>query len=176
MIRKLLVKSALNQRNFWLFSGSFFLWFCLNWQPAEGQYRERFQQIIQKNICPEPVTENDISQTQISRPSLWWAEQRFGSLLLDFWFTCPGKGQVYLIVNRQIWNSLNYLDRYEFVNHFGVYSSRDQYNLEVLNPQLEPVATYRCDYTVKPNKCNLWVENFGDYIPPPPDRSRKPKP
>ncbi|MFB2839598.1 hypothetical protein [Floridanema evergladense] len=171
MSKQLLVKFPQLNLIFWLF----FLLFSVNLQPVQAQYRERFQQAIKKNICSNPVTENDISQTGITRPSIWWAEQRFGNLLLDYWFTCPGDRRVYLIVNRQIWNSLNYVDRYAFVNHFGLYSRTAEYNVEVLNPQLENLAAYRCKYGINPNICQLWVESFGNYSPPP-LRSPKPKP
>ncbi|HEY9298352.1 MAG TPA: hypothetical protein VIQ31_18750 [Phormidium sp.] len=161
MFAELLIKLQPKNVRFSLFCASFFMLFCLNLPQAEAQNQQRLEQTIQKNICPNPVTENEISQTQITQPSIWWAKQRFGTLLLDYWFTCPAKQRVYLIVNRQIWNSLNYIDRYEFVNHFGIYSRRDRYNLEVLNPQLEPLATYKCDYNLNPISCNLWVESFG---------------
>ncbi|MGA9378403.1 MAG: hypothetical protein WBV73_06495 [Phormidium sp.] len=171
MMAQLLVKFYRKNLTFWLF----FLLLTLNWQPVQGQYRERFEQRIQKDICPKPVTQNEISQTHFTPPSIWWAAQRFGGMLLDFWFTCPGERRVYLIVNRQIWNSLNYLEKYAFVNHFGTYSRSDRYNVEVLNPQLENLAAYRCDYAVNPINCNLWVESFGNYAPPP-LRSPKPNP
>lgn len=171
MIIELLGKSYGKKLIFWLF----FSLFWLNMQPVKAQYQERFQQRIQQDICPQPTTQNDISQINFTPPSIWWAAQRFGGMLLDFWFTCPGERRVYLIVNRQIWNSLNYVERYSFVNNFGTYSRSDRYNVEVLNPQLENLAAYRCDYTVNPLSCNLWVESFGDYAPPP-LRSPKPKP
>ena len=174
MIGELLVNSHRKNVIFWLF----FLLFCLNWQPVQAQYRERFEQRIQKDICAKPITENNISQTNLTPPSIWWAAQRFGNMLLDFWFICPANRRVYLIVNRQIWNSLNYVEKYAFVNHFGTYSQVDRdnrYNVEVLNPQLENLAAYRCDYPVNPLNCNLWVESFGNYAPPP-LRSPKPKP
>lgn len=175
MIAQLLVKISGKGLIFWLF----LLLFSLNFQPAKAQYQERFQLRIQQDICAEPVTQNDISQANFIPPSIWWAAQRFGGMILDFWFTCPNDRRVYLIVNRQIWNSLNYVERYSFVNSFGTYSRSDKYNVEVLNPQLETLAAYRCVYpenpTVKPPICNLWVESFGNYAPPP-LRSPKPKP
>ena len=171
MIARLLGKFPDKKLIFWLF----FCLFCFNWQPAQSQYRERFEQTIQKKICSNPVTENDISQTNLTPPSVWWAAQRFGNLLLDFWFSCPGDRRVYLIVNRQIWNSLNYVEKYAFVNHFGTYSQSDKYNVEVLNPQLENLAAYRCDYSVNSLSCKVWVEGFGNYVPPP-LRSPKPNP
>jgi hypothetical protein len=171
MIAQLLVKVYRKNLTFWLI----FLLACFNLYPVKAQERQRLEQRIQNNICPKPITENEISQTNLTPPSIWWAAQRFGGMLLDFWFTCPGERRVYLIVNRQIWNSLNYVERYAFVNNFGTYSRPDRYNVEVLNPQLENLAAYRCDYSVNPNNCNLWVESFGNYAPPL-LRSPKPKP
>ncbi|OKH39953.1 hypothetical protein NIES2119_03080 [[Phormidium ambiguum] IAM M-71] len=168
---QLLVKSSGKNLIFWLF----LLLFSFNLQPVKAQYQERFQRRIQQEICPKPITQNDISQANFTPPSIWWAAERFGGMILDFWFTCPAENRVYLIVNRQIWNSLNYVERYSFVNHFGTYSRLDKYNVEVLNPQLETLAAYRCVYTVNPLNCNLWVESFGNYAPPP-LRSPKPKP
>lgn len=171
MIVQLLVKISQKNLTFWLI----FLLACFNLQPVKAQNRERFEQRIQKDICPRAITENDISQTRLTPPSVWWAAQRFGNLLLDYWFTCPGDKRVYLIVNRQIWNSLNYVERYAFVNHFGTYSRPDRYNVEVLNSQLENLAAYRCEYSVNPLSCKVWVESFGTYAPPP-LRSPTPKP
>lgn len=171
MINQLLIKFFQINLIFWLYFGLF----SVNLQPVQAQYQERFQQRIQKDICAKPITENDISQRHLTPPSIWLAAQRFGGMLLDFWFTCPSERRVYVIVNRQIWNSLTYVEKYAFVNHFGTYSRSDSYNVEVLNPQLENIAAYRCDYSVNPLICNLWVESFGNYAPPP-LRSPKPKP
>ena len=111
--------------------------------------------------CPNPITDNTISQTQLTKPSLWWAEDRFGGLLLDSWFGCPNERRVYLVVNRQIWTSLNYIERYEFVNHFATYVRPNNYNVVVLNPQQRPLATYICNYSVNPADCNVWIDITG---------------
>ena len=68
----------------------------------------------QRNRCRNIITENTISQTGLTNPSLWWASERFGGQLLDTWLVCQDERRVTIIVNRQVWTLLDYLERYEF--------------------------------------------------------------
>ncbi|AFZ28870.1 hypothetical protein Glo7428_0261 [Gloeocapsa sp. PCC 7428] len=98
------------------------------------------------------ITANTISQSDLTVPSLWWAREQFASQLLDNWIAYPADGtnagRIDLIVNRRLWNALDYLQRYEFVNHFGTVARDFGYNIRVFNYQQELLATYTCDFTV----------------------------
>ena len=71
------------------------------------------------------VTDQTISQANLTIPSFWWArdqisaQPQFGSKLLDSWLACSGQAssdrRADFIVNQQAWSLLDYLDRYDFV-------------------------------------------------------------
>ena len=112
------------------------------------------------------VAADDISQIGLTVPSLWWADRQFGGKLLNTWLAYPGKdqqmpGRVDLIVNRQIWSLLDYLERYEFVNHLGMVASDFRYNLRVFNPQGEQLAAYTCNFSRPEVVCNILLDASG---------------
>lgn len=109
------------------------------------------------------TTSNTISQQQPSIPSLWWAKEQFGDNLLSNWIAYPGEGtnagRIDLIVNRDNWNLLDYIQRYEFVNHFGTVARDYGYNIRVFNYQQQLLATYTCNFSTTPNLCNLQLDS-----------------
>ncbi|MFB2977041.1 hypothetical protein [Microseira sp. BLCC-F43] len=106
------------------------------------------------------VTANTISPTGLTRPSLWWADEQFGNKLLNNWCAYPNERRIDLIVNRQIWSLLTYLERYAFVNHFGTVARDFQYNVRVFNQQNTPLATYTCNFSATPVSCNLQIDTL----------------
>lgn len=116
---------------------------------------------ITPNICRNEITNQDISQTGLTNPSFWWAKERFGGQLLDSWLICRDDRRIDLIVNRQIWTLLDYLERYEFVNHFGMVAKGYGYSVRVLNQQQSTLATYTCNFKVSQTPCTLWIETIG---------------
>lgn len=111
---------------------------------------------------PTVVTANTICQQQLTVPSLWWAKEQFGSQLLDNWLAYPANdttaARVDLIVNRQVWSLLDYIQRYEFVNKFGNVAQDYGYNIRVFNYQKELLATYTCNFNTTPQQCNLQLD------------------
>jgi hypothetical protein len=111
------------------------------------------------------ITSDTISQNKLTSPSLWWAKEQFGGKLLDNWLAYPASGtiagRIDLVVNRENWSLLNYLERYEFVNHFGTVARDYGYNVRVFNYQKELLATYTCNYSTNPRLCNIQVEATG---------------
>lgn len=111
------------------------------------------------------ITSNTISQQNLTIPSLWWASEQFGGNLLDSWLAYPSDSKynprIDLIVNRQNWSLSDYIQRYEFVNHFGSVASDYGYNVRVFNVQKELLATYTCDFSVTPRLCNMQVQATG---------------
>lgn len=110
------------------------------------------------------ITANTICQQQLTIPSLWWANAQFGDKLLENWLTYPADGtaaaRIDLVVNRQNWSLIDYLERYEFVNHFGTVARDYGYNVRVFNYQRELLATYTCNAT-SPRLCSIQVEATG---------------
>ncbi len=105
------------------------------------------------------ITASNISQKQLTIPSLWWAKEQFGGKLLDNWLAYPATGtrtpRIDLIVNRQIWSLLDYVERYEFVNSFGNVARDYGYNVRVFNYQQELLATYTCNFSIQPRLCRM---------------------
>jgi hypothetical protein len=111
--------------------------------------------------CPvgNVVTKDTISQTELTLPSLWWAHEQFGNKLLENWLAYPDKRRVDLVVSRQRWGLMDYLQRYEFVNHMGTVVRPDGYNLRVFNRQdpTLPIAAYTCNFNVSPPACRIEI-------------------
>ena len=105
------------------------------------------------------ITASNVSQKQLTIPSLWWAKEQFGGKLLDNWLAYPANGssspRIDLIVNRQIWSLLDYVERYKFVNNFGNVARDYGYNVRVFNYQQELLATYTCNFNVQPRLCRM---------------------
>lgn len=108
------------------------------------------------------VPSNTISPDSLTTPSLWWAKEQFGGDLLSDWLTYPAQngesGRIDLLVNRQNWNSLDYIQQYEFVHHFGTDAMDRGYNLRVFNEQKQLLATYTCDFSAIPTPCNIELD------------------
>jgi hypothetical protein len=111
------------------------------------------------------ISANTICQQQLTIPSLWWANAQFGDKLLENWLTYPADGttaaRLDLVVNRQNWSLIDYLERYEFVNHFGTVARDYGYNVRVFNYQRELLATYTCNFATNPRLCSIQVEATG---------------
>lgn len=111
------------------------------------------------------VTANTICPQGLTIPSLWWAKEQFGGKLLDNWLAYQGNGttaaRIDLVVNRQTWSLLDYLQRYDFVNHFGTVARDYGYNVRVFNYQKELLATYTCNFSTTPRLCNIQLDATG---------------
>lgn len=111
------------------------------------------------------IAANTICQQKLTIPSLWWAKEQFGGNLLENWLAYPADrtttARIDLVVNRQNWSLIDYLERYEFVNHFGTVARDYGYNVRVFNYQKELLATYTCDFNASPLTCNIQLEATG---------------
>ncbi|MBE9009738.1 hypothetical protein IQ250_05920 [Pseudanabaenaceae cyanobacterium LEGE 13415] len=116
-------------------------------------------EMFERGMCSETtagITNTTIDQTGLTQPSLWWirdqiaAQDKFGRRLIDGWLACNGAtepNRVDVVVNAQIWSSLDYFDRFEFIRRFGQVTSGYGYNLRVFNPQGELFAAYTCEFS-----------------------------
>ncbi len=118
--------------------------------------------LLKQNEPPPPgiITVNNISQTDISTPSLWWAQEQFnefGGKLLTNWIAYQDETRVDLVVSRQPWTLLDYLERYRFVNRFGAVARDYKYNVRIFNDQAVLLATYTCNYSQENPNCELLI-------------------
>ena len=103
------------------------------------------------------VTAASISLTHLTVPSLWWlkaqtaSDEAYGSKLLVNWLAYPSNGnrpgRVDLVVNRQFWSLLDYLDRYAFIHLFGEAARDYGYNVRVFDGQATLLGASTCDFS-----------------------------
>lgn len=103
------------------------------------------------------VTATRISLTQLSVPSLWWLQEQianedaYGSNFLENWLAYPNNGnrpgRVDLVVNRQSWSLLDYLDRYAFIHTFGKAARDYGYDMRVFDGQATLLGASTCDFS-----------------------------
>lgn len=129
-------------------------------QPPQSSSPQRDSQFTPAAVpsAPAPsgnrITAATVSQTGLTIPSLWWIQEQFGDKLLEDWaadvVADDQPGQVDLIVNRQLWTLLDYLDRYAFITKFGTVARDFGYNLQVLyrtDSQSVKLAAYTCNFS-----------------------------
>ncbi len=125
----------------------------------------RFLELGIPTESEDVITANNIAESGLTIPSLWWVKEQFAGKLLDNWLAYPNDnqigGRVDLVVNRQVWSLLDYLQRYEFVNHFGTAAKEQQYNTRVFNRQGGLLAAYTCEFNVEPLGCKIWLDSSG---------------
>jgi len=113
--------------------------------------------LIPENTPAFVVTANKISLTQLTVPSLWWLrdqladQETYGNNLLENWLAYPpsgsSPGRVDLVVNRQLWSLLDYLDRYAFIHRFGKTARDYGYNVRVFDGQATRLGASTCDFS-----------------------------
>ncbi len=124
---------------------------------------------------PAPVaTASSPSQTGLTVPSLWWTAEQFGGNLLVNWLAYAEEGntsrRIELVVRREAWRPLGYVDRYAFVNHFGTVARDYGYNLRIVDQEQDRLATYTCNFRGASPQYLAGVRDFRgrpvpDYVP-----------
>ncbi|MCW6036907.1 hypothetical protein K4A83_11625 [Spirulina subsalsa FACHB-351] len=98
------------------------------------------------------ITPETISQEAITTPSLWWTYQQYGEgKLLQDWLAFPAQKRLDLVVNRQMWAQMDYMQQYRFVNRFGSVARQYGYELRVFNSEPRCLALYSCNYSTLPD-------------------------
>jgi len=102
-------------------------------------------------IDPSIVTANTVSQSDLTIPSLWWAQKQFGGALLTYWVAYSGTDgaprRVDLLVDQQVWNATSYIDRYAFITQMGKTAKDFSYNLRVFTWHGDLLGAYICDFS-----------------------------
>jgi hypothetical protein len=119
---------------------------------------------------PNIITADTVSPKGTTIPSLWWTNEQLPSKLVTNWIANRRQSQIYLLVNTQYWNILDYVDRYRTIDRFG-HAARDYgYNLKICNSQKIALAEYTCDATTEAqsqpvsnqnNNCQIWLNTTG---------------
>lgn len=94
---------------------------------------------------PNIVTADTVSAQGTTVPSLWWTSEQFPAKLVTNWVANRNHKQIYLLVNSQYWNVLDYVDRYRTIDRFGRVAQSYGYNLKICNSQKIALAHYICD-------------------------------
>ncbi len=117
-----------------------------------------------KNPTGLVVTADTIDQKQLTNPSFWWTKNNLETnkifkKLLNNWIAYPPTeneaARVDFIVNQQVWNLLDSLERYAFVNHLGTTARNYGYNVRVFNNQKENIVNYTCNFSIVPAMCRI---------------------
>jgi len=98
------------------------------------------------------------SQTEMTIPSLWWAVEQFDPLegqLVTHWEANRTTQVINLIVNNRLWRTLDYIERYSFVNRFGTVARDYNYHLSVISQEQDCLAIYTCNFQVTPPNCQI---------------------
>jgi hypothetical protein len=115
------------------------------------------------------VTADTVSPDGNTTPNLWWTNEQFPPKLVTNWIANNSQKQIYLLVNTQYWNILDYVDRYRTIDRFG-HAARDYgYNLKICNSQKIALADYTCDSTSEQqgsqtkhqDNCQIWLNTNG---------------
>jgi hypothetical protein len=109
------------------------------------------------------VTADTVSAQGTTTPSLWWTSEQFPPKLIANWVADRNQKQIYLLVNSQYWNILDYIDRYRTIDKFGRVAQGYGYNLKICNSQKITLADYACESTgtSNPNICQIWLNANG---------------
>jgi hypothetical protein len=95
-------------------------------------------------------------------PSLWWTQDQLPNKLVLNWLAYPNKKRIDLVVNPQFWNNLEYLERYQLVNRYGLVARRYGYNVRIFNlkfSEAQPIVAYTCFSKASASTCYIqWQE------------------
>lgn len=141
-------------------------------QPGVSSNVPSPTEVLNARPSPQAIisTAQKPSQKGLTVPSLWWTNEQYGNKLVDDWVvyaqTASSLTRVDLIVRREVWNQLNYYDRYASVNHFGTAASDYGYNLLILDRQQNLLAAYTCDFSnVAPDFLKGTRDSQGQPVP-----------
>ncbi|WP_309744958.1 hypothetical protein [Chamaesiphon sp. OTE_20_metabat_361] len=121
---------------------------------------------------PNIITADTVSPEGNTIPSLWWTNEQLPSKLVVNWIANRRQSQIYLLVNSQYWNILDYVDRYRTLSRFGRVAQSYGYDLKICNDRKISLARYTCDVKsgstdrqagsiIPPQNCQIWL-NSGD--------------
>ena len=123
-------------------------------------------QVIPKIDRSEIISQNTISETGLTIPSLWWRKQQIdpkGAIVIN-WKAYTNEKIIDLIVDRQRWNFIDYIKRYNIVNDFGTVAREYKYNLRIINDRQTCLGTYTCDFNKNFDRCKIDFKSFNGSV------------
>lgn len=116
-------------------------------------------------VPPGVVTEKTISMKGLALPSLWWDTEQFDPFegqLVSGWRAYPEDQRIDLVVNRQLWSLMDFLQRYRYVNQLGTVARGYQYDLRILATPNRCLATYVCQLeSNSAQNCQIRFDLYG---------------
>lgn len=106
-------------------------------------------------------TDDDVSQTEFTQPSLWWSVRELGERLIPDWIVYPTAHRVDFTIDPQRWNWMNYFERYTLMTQLAYVLRPNGYDFQIFDPQQpdSPVASYTCEFTLSPPICQVRFMN-----------------
>ena len=98
----------------------------------------------ERAIAQGVITADTPDQARLTIPSLWWEHRQFGRPVVVNWLAYPQQQRVDLVVSRDLWSLIDYLEKYSLVNRFANAAGEYGYNLRVFNDQQVLLATANC--------------------------------
>jgi hypothetical protein len=109
---------------------------------------------------PNIITADTVSAKGMTLPSLWWTSEQFPPKLVTNWIANRHQKQVYLLVNAQYWDLLDYIGRYRTIDQFGRVAQGYGYNLQLCSSQKIVLARYSCNPQDRAS-CQVWLNTIG---------------
>ncbi len=97
------------------------------------------------------ITADTVSQEGITNPSLWWVRDQFGRQIVINWLIYPQEKRIDLVVDRQIWSFINYIEKYSLINHFAINAREYGYSLRIFNDQRLLLGLATCELSNQAN-------------------------
>lgn len=123
------------------------------------------------------LTSTTLCAAGLTPPSLWWIQEQFANQgkgyrgyrqLVTNWLTyLPTEtttSRVDLVVDLQIWSTMDYFRRYEFLNTFGESAQTFGYNLRTFSFRGEFLGAYTCDRPIPEEnqaRCTIQMDRQG---------------
>jgi hypothetical protein len=122
--------------------------------------------LLQEDRPKHIITADTISPTGTTLPSLWWTSEQFPRKLVTNWIANSQTKEIYLLVNLQYWNLLDYLDRYRTIDRFGQAARNYGYNyVRLCTSQKTSLARYSCSANASDAKaiasCQISLDSDG---------------
>jgi hypothetical protein len=114
--------------------------------------------------------EPPLSQLELTMPSLWRIKNNFGSKMIERWFLVPDNNWIVVVINRQYWGLMDYLEKYQVINRLATASRSDGYNLRLCNNKGLTLGVYVCEFSSAssgdfvPSSCRLDMGSTNDGI------------
>ncbi|GAB4345425.1 MAG: hypothetical protein Fur0042_10050 [Cyanophyceae cyanobacterium] len=107
------------------------------------------------------ATDADIRQDDLTAPSLWFTRDLFGRKVVHHWRVYGSDGprspQVDVVVNQQMWRTLEYLGQYDFLSEFGRVAHQYGYGVRICNFRGDVLGSHTCTSSGDETDCDLYL-------------------